>query len=345
MRTAARIDSIQDLLLILVPSSISAKKRLVICDTNVLIHNLNVLEHPSCAIANIVIPQTALLECRHRSFTAYTRVVELIRSSSSNNNSTDSSPKSKNQMSGSSPSHQQIGERSVIFFPDVHHTETQIPVRRSMETIQNNTQSKLSTINDENDQRIRLVANFFGKAFDECSTDEGKVEVVLLSDDKLCRDLARKEQMEYLKSQHDDNNEDNAESKVQDEDLLYAPKSVRQHVKELQNEDPDLSLLDLVANFSSSSSSSAASKKKEQIFTPHLSQKELSIGVKAGTYFQGNIRAERGSHHNCYVTVRKGEDRIAVRIIGSHDINRAVNGDIVVVQLHPVSKWFSGYYQ
>mmetsp|Transcript_33585 Transcript_33585/g.100109 ORF Transcript_33585/g.100109 Transcript_33585/m.100109 type:complete len:247 (+) Transcript_33585:153-893(+) len=73
------------------------KIRLAVCDANVLLGNLDVLEHPSRAMPNLAIPQTALAECRHRSVSSYGRAVELLRSSSH--------------------------KRCAIFFPDGHHVE------------------------------------------------------------------------------------------------------------------------------------------------------------------------------------------------------------------------------
>jgi len=263
------------------------KMRVVICDANVLLHNLDVLEHPSRALSNIVVPQTALLECRHRSLTAYGRVVELLRSSSS---SVPSSPDSG---------------RCCIFFPDVHHVETQ-PTR----------QSNALTINDENDRRIRMVAEVYGSSLSGTG-----VEVVLLSDDAGSRSKATEEQG--------------------DVQLLYQPRSVREHIRLLEKEDPALGLSDVVAQFSTGSGGGSAPSPANavSIFTPHLPQADLSLGVKSGRYYQGYIRAERGAENQFYVTVRKGDDRVAVTIVGAEDANRAVDGDVVAIELHSVDKW------
>jgi exosome complex exonuclease DIS3/RRP44 len=276
------IDSAEELISRLLPSKKSDKNRLVVVDTNVLLHNLDVLEHPSCSISNICIPQTALLECRHRSFTAYGRVLDLLRSSSNEG-------------------------RCVIFFPDVHHTGTQL----DGETF--------TSLNEENDARIRQVALFYGQAL----AGSG-VQVILLTDDKGCRELASSEQHELL-----DENE---------KQLYYMPSSVRQHVNELEKEDDLLALSDLVAQFSSASTTKG-SRGADQRYEAHLSQNDLSLGVKKGKYFQGTIRAERGTSKKCYVTIRKGEDRVAITIDGHQDINRAVDGDVVVVELHSVHLW------
>lgn len=300
--SAKKIVNSQELLTLLVTSNSKSlstdKTRLVVVDTNVLLHNLDVLEHPSFAIANIIIPQTALVECRNRSFTAYNRVMDLLRSSSSKNE----------DEKGSS------NKRCAIFFPDSHHISTQL-----------SSLGVKQTINDENDARIRQVAYYYGEALSESGVD-----VVLLTDDKGCRELALKEQQE--------NHEDDEKWKDRNyqSGLIYRAKSVRQHINELEEDDPELSLSDLVAQFTASQNQGS---KKKNYFEPHISQNELSFGVKSGKYFQGYIRAERGSFDKSYVTVRQGGDRIAVSIIGFEDNNRAVDGDIVAIELHSIDSW------
>eukprot|EP00978_Attheya_sp_CCMP212_P012968 scaffold32351_cov60-Attheya_sp.AAC.6 len=181
------------------------KTFLVVCDTNILLHNLDLLEHVVTSskqqessvvpMANLVIPQTALMECRKHSLSCYNRTMDLIRS----NTATLSS---KNTSSN---------ERLVIFFPDVHHMDTQY-----------NKKTATTTPNDVNDGRIRKVALYFGSQLDPKT-----VKVVLLTDDVACRQLARDEQG----SEHS-----------------YTPQSVREHVQQLQKDDSTLSLMDLVAH-------------------------------------------------------------------------------------------------
>lgn len=298
--SAKRINDVQDLISLLVPtycaSSREEKTRLVIVDTNVLLHNLDVLEHPSCAIANIVIPQTALLECRHRSFSAYNRTMDLLRSSTSKDNTESGSGQ----------------KRCVIFFPDCHHISTQVNLTHDKESI-----------NDSNDARIRQVAMFFGD-----SLVGSGVEVVLLTDDKNCRALAMKDQRDAYES---DDDKDCSEPSF----VFYA-KSVREHISELENENSDLSLSDFVAQFSAESSGKV---ERKQYYATHLPNNDLSLGVKSGKFFQGYIRTLPGQHDRAYVTVRQGEDRVAVNIIGLDDMNRAVDGDVVAIELHPISNW------
>lgn len=260
-------------------SRVEKKLRLAVCDANVLLHNLDVLEHPSRAVSNVAVPQTALAECRHRSLAAYGRAVELLRSSSP--------------------------RRAAIFFPDGHHVEAQAGA------------SPNGSINDRNDRTIRRVCELYGAALRGTG-----VEVVLLTDDAGCRQLAAEEQ--------------------RGGDGLYKARSVREHVRELEGEDPSLCLSDVVAQSTAGGPAAGAAREKNVYFPPHLPQGELSLGVKAGRYYQGFIRAERGCSDRFYVTVRRGDERVAVTILGTGDANRAVDGDVVAVELNPVDKWIGG---
>ena len=316
--SAKKISSGEELMTLLIPSYSHTqrrnKTRLIVVDTNVLLHNIDVLEHSSFALSNIVITQTALTECRHRSFTTYGRVMDLLRSSSTtgiNDKSKDGSDDKKKK---------EQNRRCVIFFPDVHHVSTQCHA-------DDGDKKSCKSINDKNDERIRQVTTFYA----EMLAGTG-VEIVLLSDDKACRELA-------IQEQQIDNDDEEIEGNQDDKKLLYRPKSVNELVSELECDDPTLSLSDLVAQFSITSTGDKAGKVNQSFYKPHLPQDELSLGTKAGKYFQGFIRAERGSHDRCYVTVKKGEDRVAVSILGSEDINRAVDGDVVVIELNSIEKW------
>mmetsp|Transcript_17346 Transcript_17346/g.47865 ORF Transcript_17346/g.47865 Transcript_17346/m.47865 type:complete len:980 (+) Transcript_17346:485-3424(+) len=261
---------------------------------------------------NLVFPQTSLLECRSNRMVAYDRAVELLR---------------------------EVGEkhhnRCCIFFPDMHHSQTahtHTNTNTSTDTSTNtNTEAKeeakIESINDENDARIRNVAALFGEHL-----RGSNFRVILLTDDAASREAA-------ARNKH-----------------LYEAVSVRSWARELDNLNPGLSLTDLVAQYGSSSNGSGSSstatnakggtdgtgngKRQKDIFRPHVGQDELSLGVKSGRYYRGTIRSERDAK-SAYVTIRRGEERIAVTIQGSIDRNRAIDGDIVAIELHALEKWIS----
>ena len=250
----------------------------VVIDTNVLLHNLDVLEAAlqESAAPNIVIPQTALEECRANRRVAFDRTVDLLRSVND--------------------------KRCTIFFPDPHHVATALP-----------DDSEFTSPNDENDARIRNVAAYFGE-----SLRGTNIQVMLLSDDAGCRALAGKE------------------SKT-----LYQAKSVREWAQMLEKHHADLSLSDLVAQLSSTTASSTVENKT--YFPSHVEATALSRGVQSGLYHRGVLRSR--DLESAYVTIRRGDERVAVTIQGSLDRNRAVDGDVVAVALHSLDKWIGAKEQ
>ena len=248
---------------------------LVVCDTNVLLHNLDVLEQSHKVMPNLVFPQTSLLECRANRMVAYDRAVELLR---------------------------EVGDkhhnRFCIFFPDMHHSQTA------------HVEETSSSINDENDARIRNVANLFGEHL-----KGSNFRVILLTDDKASREIAKNEKHSY------------------------EAMSVRNWAKELDSLHPDLSLTDLVAQYGNTSKSETNGT-NEDVFSPHAGQADLTLGVKSGRYYRGILRSARDSK-SAYVTIRRGEERIAITIESGSDRNRAIDGDTVAIELHSLEKWIS----
>ena len=313
-----KIQTTEELLSLLVQRHDSSQEiggtSLIICDTNVLLHNMDVLEHPSMALANIVIPQTSLQECRKNSLSHYNRCMELLRTGFG---VTDNNSKSETTNR----------QRCVIFFPDNHHVDTQLS---SMDTgtlaerLKALNQSHHTTENDINDLRIRRVAVYFGSHL-----AGSHVQVILLTDDRQCRQLARMEQKEDY-----------------DSGTLYKPQSVREHVQELEKHNPYLSLLDVVSQTSLPSSGTTSTRVRSgpavELFEKHMPLSQILMGVKTGKYYQGTIRcSDRSSYAKCYVTIRQGDERVAVAINGIQDVNRAVDGDVVVIELHPMERWIS----
>ncbi|KAL3821948.1 hypothetical protein ACHAXA_004436 [Cyclostephanos tholiformis] len=290
------------------------------------------------AIANaIVIPQTALEECRHRSLVMYRRATDLVRSSGGRRNG-----------------------RPVIVFADAHHVDTQIrpPLSSSNsnsaaaapdEDDDDHYDEDATTINDVNDARLRGVALFYGRSLSrDDDVDDGgstsftrrrrKVEVVFLSDDAASRGMALLEGWRGDGVRH-----------------YYEARSVRDHVTLLQTEDPTLNLLDMVAHFGGGGGILSPPPGLEADVTPstttttiapyepHVSSSDLSRGLRANRYHQGVYRSDRDSHTGGYVTLRRGEERVAVVVRGRTDVNRAVDGDIVAVELFAIERWLSAF--
>jgi len=102
-------------------------------------------------------------------------------------------------------------------------------------------------------------------------------------------------------------------------------------------------LTDLVAQYGTrtgtSSENATDANQQENIYRPHVGQADLSLGVKTGRYYRGVIRSK--DSQSAYVTIRRGDERVAVTIEGSEDRNRAIDGDVVAIELHALDKWIS----
>lgn len=81
---------------------------------------------------------------------------------------------------------------------------------------------------------------------------------------------------------------------------------------------------------------SAVNRKK---FPPHLSRRAIAKGCKEGSILQGRIVLERGNADMAdvvlagHVNAGLHSQLSSVRIIGRSDINRAMNGDVVAIQV------------
>ena len=340
---------------------------LVVCDANVLLHNLDLLEQAATAIPNLVVPQTALLETRRHSAVAYDRAVALLRSSSSS---------SALDVATTSASAAHVPpRRCCLFFADVHHAATAREDEAAVAAAAAASATGL-TPNDRNDARIRRVAEFYAHELQEWKEEETRAEedmggidndnetlpmdvrVVLLTDDA---DSRRIFQSSAAALQH------SAEAK-----------SVREYVAELERSNPGLSLSDWVAQVDTpivaapppvggggggadgtvpqKRSPSLSDLFQPSVFAPHADATALALGIQSGRYHRGLLRTSHTSlspggamddndkspnRSSAWVTIRRGDERVAVTIRGSIDLNRALDGDVVVIALHPLDKWIN----
>ena len=97
---------------------------------------------------------------------------------------------------------------------------------------------------------------------------------------------------------------------------------MREHVTMLQRDDPTQNLLDVVAHFGAAVvhspapaagvGTTTATNTTTAPYDPHLASSDLSHGLRSGRYHQGTYRSERDSYVGGYVTLRRGDDRVAV---------------------------------
>lgn len=298
------IENIQKLVSLLVRPPKQQPLQLVVVDANVLIHNLDVLEHTPNL--NLVVPQTSLFECRKNRVAMYDRTVDLLRTiynSSPNASADKDSPTLR---------------RCSIFFADMFHCETAtLDIGPASGNLRDTT---IQSPNDCNDARIRRVASFYARHLNQAN-----IQVVLLTDDAASRALARKE------------------SQLDHDNVIFRALSVRQWVSELEQQYQGLNLMDWVAQVEGVGASrevtSADQSTPTNLFPTHLDATSLSRGIAAGQYFRGTLR--RSTTEEAMVMIRQGQDRIAVTIRGEVDGNRALNGDVVAITLNTLDQWIA----
>ncbi|KAG2213959.1 hypothetical protein INT47_001229 [Mucor saturninus] len=71
-------------------------------------------------------------------------------------------------------------------------------------------------------------------------------------------------------------------------------------------------------------------------YAEYKSMQELEVGIKSARYFSGILRCRKDSRDQAYVTGQLGKD---ILIIGNDNRNRAVHGDVVVVDLLSENNW------
>ena len=161
--------------------------------------------------------------------------------------------------------------------------------------------------NDRNDRAIRVATEWYCRQVP-------KVKIILLSDDRENRLKAKEMGVEVMSS------------------MAYA--------KMRDGEVPDL--LDLVAGSKheddmDEDGNGITKKKRNKIYQEYIPTSKIMSEIKAGNLHQGSLRIGRFNPFEGWV----GSQSIGQDIyIGSKiDMNRAMDGDIVAVQLLPESQW------
>ncbi|WAQ80729.1 hypothetical protein PtA15_1A67 [Puccinia triticina] len=168
------------------------------------------------------------------------------------------------------------------------------------------------SINDRNDRAIREVCTWY-----KAHLAAHKIDVVLLTDDRANFDKAN--QQHILAS------------------------TTKQYVEHMAQESAQL-LLDLVAStgsaFESDDPNNAQKEKtKSNFYQEYLPLGQLQSGIQSGHLFQGTFRPnpynylEGSIFHDAF-------DK-PLLLIGRESMNRAIDGDVVAVELLPREEWKS----
>uniref|UniRef100_A0A0K0EQH3 RNB domain-containing protein n=1 Tax=Strongyloides stercoralis TaxID=6248 RepID=A0A0K0EQH3_STRER len=78
---------------------------------------------------------------------------------------------------------------------------------------------------------------------------------------------------------------------------------------------------------------------KKSFFVPYITQDQVSRGLKNNQLVSGIIRVNQKNYEESYIDNPEGDDQVDVLILGLHDRNRALHGDIVVVKYKDRMNW------
>ncbi|KAI4149262.1 MAG: hypothetical protein LQ340_004719, partial [Diploschistes diacapsis] len=166
------------------------------------------------------------------------------------------------------------------------------------------------SINDRNDRAIRYAAKWYSEHLQQAAGENGQNRkcptVIVLSDDK---DSLRKAEAESITAS-----------------------SLRAYVSQLDDADR---LLDMLS--ASRSEKDIKSKGGENIYAEYYSRSKINTGIKAGTLHQGIFNVSTYNYLEGTVHVPAFEKSLI--ILGRDNSNRAVSGDVVVIELLPQSQW------
>ncbi|CCD26529.1 exosome catalytic subunit DIS3 NDAI_0H03560 [Naumovozyma dairenensis CBS 421] len=173
---------------------------------------------------------------------------------------------------------------------------------------------KDESINDRNDRAIRKTCQWYANHLKEYG-----INVILVTNDRLNREAAE------------------TTTPNKDEEKLIT-KSLMQYVDLLPNSEE---IKDLIPNLEPTNNQelikSNNNVSKEPIFPEYYSTARIMGGLKNGVLYQGNVQI---SEYNFLEgTVSLPSFSKPVLIVGQKNLNRAFNGDQVIVELLPESEW------
>ncbi|KAF8632063.1 hypothetical protein AX15_002063 [Amanita polypyramis BW_CC] len=118
--------------------------------------------------------------------------------------------------------------------------------------------------------------------------------------------------------------------------------SVREYVEQMKEDEKKPQLLDLLSTVSDeiepTLASAAASGIKSALYPDYLSTPTLLAGIKSGELHQGHFNANQYNYLEGEVSTL-GFTKSIILIQGRESMNRAVHGDIVVVEVFPEAEW------
>jgi exosome complex exonuclease DIS3/RRP44 len=163
--------------------------------------------------------------------------------------------------------------------------------------------------NDRNDRSIRESVKWYASHFLSAKSGKSALRVLLITDDAANLALAKKDGLQAM--------------------------SVREYVSLLPNAPQ---LLDLLASRSLEESAAGPSGVKKSVLYPrHLEGSSLAAAVSSKKYLSGFFNANQ--YNYLEGTVRVASMDRPILLVGREAMNRAIDGDIVAVDLLPEEEW------
>lgn len=208
-------------------------------------------------------------------------------------------------------------DKRFFVFANEHHRET------AVEAVDG------ESPNDRNDRALRVATRWYGER-----VPQDKTPVILLTNDVANRSAAVAEGLRAM-------------------GVMSYCRTLRQDARELQDlvaaaaagedEAADGAAAAAAADGGDDSAAAAVASgggraaKRKKLYDEHLGAAELTAGIKAGKYHQGTLRVSRFNPFEGWVGSESvGED---ILISGRLDMNRAIDGDVVAVELLPEAQW------
>ncbi|XP_066596305.1 exosome complex exonuclease RRP44 [Prorops nasuta] len=155
--------------------------------------------------------------------------------------------------------------------------------------------------NDRNDRAIRVVTKWYNKHLQ--IHKDFIVKVILLTDDKQNVEKALKEEIPVT--------------------------SMQEYISSLENA---VNLLDKISH-----RNYALEGEGREIYPCHLAPAELHEGIKSGKLLQGTFYASRENFLEGSVNFESTEKSVLIQ--GRANLNRAIDGDLVAIELLPEAEW------
>ncbi|KAF9200140.1 exosome catalytic subunit dis3 [Haplosporangium sp. Z 27] len=154
--------------------------------------------------------------------------------------------------------------------------------------------------NDRNDRAIRVAAKWYENHIKGLKP---QVSVVIMTDDVANRSKAEADGLKAV--------------------------SVKRYIEALDDTD----LLDMMSDVK------GLDDGQQLIYEEHLTPAHLSNGIKSGKYYQGKISISSHNYLEGSIFTKVDGVENTILIVGREHLNRAVDGDVIAVELLPKSEW------